>query len=293
MSVRKCFFFCELALILILGYVVVVTLSNRARTVEVFSPGSASGGESGVDVRPLRAPAPQFPGCSSIIGGNIFGAQCNIGGTQPLMQSSADVLPSAEEELGLELSGVIAGNPALSRAIIKDTDKNTLDTYRLGQQVGGAQVEEIRDEGVVLIYNGRRMMLKSHRAGSAGSAQLPTPAEPEPKTIAPKTTETKTQPVQTNLSMADRLGVVLREATIEPYVVNDQTDGLIIKDLDKIPAAKNIGLKDGDVIRAVNGHRLRSKQQAFQVFMKAKTQSRMEVELTRDRRDRKVAFSLK
>ena len=85
---------------------------------------------------------------------------------------------------------------------------------------------------------------------------------------------------------------ILNKAAIEPYLVDGQVEGLKITDLDKIPMAKTFGLNEGDIIRQVNGHRLISKQQAFQVFKKARSQASMDLELLSDGQTRELSFNL-
>jgi type II secretory pathway component PulC len=83
---------------------------------------------------------------------------------------------------------------------------------------------------------------------------------------------------------------VLKEAVIEPYVVDDQVEGLRIMDLENVEEAKELGLKNGDIIRAVNGHRLTSKQKAHQIFKKAMSQAAINLELLRDDESKKLSF---
>jgi type II secretory pathway component PulC len=56
---------------------------------------------------------------------------------------------------------------------------------------------------------------------------------------------------------------------------------------------EDLGLRDGDVIRAINGHRLSSKQKAFQIAMKARSQAALSVELQRDNKIKKFSLPLK
>ena len=85
---------------------------------------------------------------------------------------------------------------------------------------------------------------------------------------------------------------VLNNAAIEPYSVDGRVEGLQITGLENINLARDFGLKNKDVIRSVNGHRLTSKQKAFQVFKKAKSQPTMDIELLRDDDTKKLSFSL-
>jgi len=85
----------------------------------------------------------------------------------------------------------------------------------------------------------------------------------------------------------------LKEATIEPHVIDGQVEGLRIANLENIKEAKELGLKNGDVIRAVNGHRLTSKQKAHQIFKKVRSQAVISLELLRDDETKKLSFDLR
>jgi len=55
---------------------------------------------------------------------------------------------------------------------------------------------------------------------------------------------------------AKHVETLLRKAVIEPYETDGQMEGLRITGLEKVPIAGNLGLKNGDIIRSVNGQQL-------------------------------------
>ncbi len=85
---------------------------------------------------------------------------------------------------------------------------------------------------------------------------------------------------------------ILTEAVIDCYAPDGETQGLRITGLENIPMAKKLGLKNGDVICAVNGQRLTGKKKAYQVFQKAKTQPAITFELLRDNKTKRLSFDL-
>jgi S1-C subfamily serine protease len=97
-------------------------------------------------------------------------------------------------------------------------------------------------------------------------------------------------PVQ---SRSSPMETILAEAVIEPYVVNNLTEGLMITGIQNLKAASDLGLKNGDVIRSVNGHRLAGRQTAFQVFKKAMSGQSVGLELMRDGKIKKLSFPLR
>jgi len=87
--------------------------------------------------------------------------------------------------------------------------------------------------------------------------------------------------------------MLLPKATVEPHSVAGEVEGLRVTDLDNIGGAQDLGLRDGDVIRAINGHRLDSKQKAFQIAMKARSQATLSVELMRDNKIKTFSLPLR
>ncbi len=81
---------------------------------------------------------------------------------------------------------------------------------------------------------------------------------------------------------------ILRNAVIEPYCVNGQTEGLKINGLDKISQAKALLLKSGDIILAVNGQTLSSKRDAYDIFKKARKEPIMIIDLLQDGQAKKL-----
>ncbi|MCP4609133.1 MAG: hypothetical protein GY845_10520 [Planctomycetes bacterium] len=72
---------------------------------------------------------------------------------------------------------------------------------------------------------------------------------------------------------------ILRKAVIKPYCVDGQVKGLQISGLEKISQAKDLLLKNGDVIIAVNGNSLSSKKDAYRIFKKARKEPIMIIDL--------------
>jgi len=86
---------------------------------------------------------------------------------------------------------------------------------------------------------------------------------------------------------------ILKKAVIEPYYINGQIEGLQITGLDRILVARDLLLKSGDIIRAVNGQTLNSKRQAYEIFKKARTKPIMIVDLLRDGEAKTLLFDFR
>jgi type II secretion system protein C len=294
-KIRKVLFVIKLALVLVLCFVIVRTVIMPQQPAGIFIPVSAVGTENvsaNEAENPVEASAEDY---SAIIERNIFGVADSSGLADKSPQDNRfdGVVKLAEEELGLELVGTVCGSTEVSRAIIKKTKTGQLNIYKTGQNVEEAHIKSIENNAVILLHNGQRKMLVLNRTGGHNeNVQAPSSGTiNQAGNVAGSVLAVK-QPLTLIPEMITRVEAILAEAVIEPYVANDQVEGLRMTGLENIPMAKDLGLKDGDIIRVVNGHRLTSKQKALQVFRKARSQEAVSLELLRDGETKELSFTL-
>jgi type II secretion system protein C len=258
-----------------LGYALIRTLvSDYAE--QNSSPASALGGAANINQ------TTGWPGLSSddyteIVERNPFDWSGQTAGSG--QWTSTARYSSVSEELGLALSGTISGNPEVARAIIKDLQTGVPDMYKIDETVAGARVESIEEDTVVLVSDGRRTLLKLNIVDSDinNNTQYSSIQTSDKMRKAAKTGHVET---------------LLNNAVIEPYFADGQAEGLQITGLENISIAKDIGLKNKDVIRSVNGHILTNKQKAYQVLKKAASQPAIDIELLRDNKTKKLSFPM-
>lgn len=309
--IHKVLFISKLSLGLVLVSMIVKTAMLPGLLGKVFVP--AEGGSAQTNLRPVALPASALgieninafaesaphtaatEDYSAIVRRNIFGDANSA--TASNKSFSADNTQPADDELGLALVGTIAGSPIASRAIIKDTQTNKLDLYKTGQMVAGACVESIEKDAVILLHNGQRktLTLKTTVRPADGTDPNHVPL--------PQTVGQHTQVAELNLQLnhpssplrakIEQVASMLKKAVVEPYVIKGHVEGLKITGLEGISAARDLGLKNGDVIRVVNGQQITSKQRAYQIFKKAKSQVIMDIELLRGSEPQKLSFVLR
>ena len=153
MNARKFLFISKLAIVLVLIYTGGSTLMMHRNSAEVFAPASAGGGERKGAFQADASPGDGTEDFSGIVERGIFGTAGRSSGQDGSGYSSA------ARELGIELVGTVAGTPAVSRAIIKNTKTKVLSLYSIGQEIGGATIENIRVDAVDLLHNGKTKVL--------------------------------------------------------------------------------------------------------------------------------------
>ncbi len=294
MLTRKYLLIIKLTLVLLLCFVIVRTVIILQHPAGIFTPVSAIGTENIIDNRTdnsVEAPIVNYPG---IVKRNIFGGTDSSYMKDSQGNRTGNIISSAEEELGLELVGTICGNTEVSRAIIKDTKKKLLGLYKTGQNIADANIKSIEENAVILLHDGQRKTLTLKRGGEQNRIDTQTPSSKTTDQTS-KTTKVVLPVTQTPTVLPTKIkhiAAILSKAAFEPYTVNYQVEGLKITSLEKIPIAKTLGLKNGDVIRQVNGNRLTSKQKALQVFKKAKSQTVINLELLRNGETKELSFTL-
>lgn len=292
--IRKTLFASKLALVIVLGYLIVTAVMTTTKSTEVFMPGSVSADNlSGIENPMLPEMSPGS--YSDIVEQNIFSGAARSSGLDSLIGGkTSKALKSAGEELGLALVGVVAGSPIVSKAIIKNLSTNVQKTYKTGDKVATAKIESIEDNKIVLVRNGEQMVLYLSFASNEQVKQQDNQKPPKQQIVeSVKVDEKKPLPLEIAKTGFGQIETILKKAVITPYLVNGKMEGLKIDGLEKIKGAWTLGLKNGDVVRSVNGHLLTSKQKAYQIFKKSRSQPTIDIELLRDEKIKTLSFNLK
>jgi len=289
--IRRALLIVRAALILILALLIIRTVMMPQELKEILGPNPAAGTDSTAETNLPNLADTSVPDCAAIIEKNIFGAA-----NEPFTKNNiANVAPGhAGQELGLTLLGTIAGSPSLARAVIKHTDNNIVNLYKTGDTVAAASIEAIERDAVILLHKGRKKILRLNTTESA-SADSSNQAMPQNSTARSNNASTiplvqaATDNTPTRIS---RVEALLDNAIIEPYSSDGQIQGLKLSGLQNVPFIEDFGLRNGDIIQFVNGQLLNSKQKAYQVFKKARTQPSINIELLRDGEIKELLFDL-
>lgn len=279
LAVRKMATWINLALVLVLGGVIVKStlLRDEPEVAPAVSPTTDDGTPSETS-DPM--PSDGQKNYENIVERNLFTD------AYPGKNESNHTIPPLAAQLNLTLQGTVAGASDIARAIISDLSAHTTDLYKTGDTIAKARIIEIKRGAVILLCEGRSLILRLN-----ANETITAPNTENNSTAANATVNAQEEREQWQIRN-DFINELLDAARIEPYIVDGQTQGLRIVNLDQAQTAELIGLKSGDIIRMVNGQKLTGKQKAFQVFRKARTQPSLNIEILRGDTVKTVSFNL-
>ena len=153
---------------------------------------------------------------------------------------------------------------------------------------GGTLVAVRRNEADIRFTDNNTQTLKIPREGAAGAA-AGSPAGSS-SAAAPSGGGSQVQALGDNRFVIARaevekarsnIGELLKQARMEPNIVNGQTNGFVVKMIQPRSLLGQLGLQVGDVVTQVNGVELNSPEKALQVFQQLREARRLSVNLLR------------
>lgn len=156
------------------------------------------------------------------------------------------------EKTSLELTlwGTVTGQKKQEGwAVIKDIETKQQDLYRVNDKIQGATIKSILRNKVILTVNGKDQILEVN-------------ADPPPfldRKRSPADRPSRPRPVQNHRpahrEVEDMLNTVSNSNPLfktRPYVKNGEASGVMIYSIKKDSLAQRLGLRNGDIILAVD-----------------------------------------
>lgn len=209
-----------------------------------------------VSIDKSQQPKSTEPDLNAIVASHLFGE------FTPPKVAAARPDNAPDTRLSLKLIGLIADTePDLSRALIAASNGDE-DTYAIGDQVlSGVELDRIYADRVILSRNGQYETLRLEKdapSNAIGSVDSPRSNSPDASTTA---------------MLGDIRSKILADPTkassylrVQPSTVNGQLRGYRIYPGREREAFKQLGLRPGDLVTAVNGVELNDPQNALQLL---------------------------
>ena len=204
----------------------------------------------------------------------------------PALSMPKKPLPTIELK-GVKLRGTAVSGIVTSIAIIEDTTTNRNYWYKIGDQLCGGKIVQIHRGAIVLDMNGKLYLFGLPQGAIISSSDIALSQrglQDERELILGKKTGDNTWEVKMDsaIEMLTNVSRIMKEARIRPYFAIGKAAGIRIDRIKGESVIKKMGLKDGDVIKGVNGFGLMSPTKIFEAYRKYRNNRLIQLQLLRE-----------
>jgi general secretion pathway protein C len=212
---------------------------------------------------------------------NIFNVQIESG-KAPTTKTQINQGKKLEKtELNIALWGtVIGGSQSSSYAVIEDKKKRTQSLFQVGDVIQQASIKEIMRSRIILSFNGKDQVLEVDT--SLQSSTMAANNSPEPNTDIR---------MQNQEGVSSSLIKQARQLKIRPYFKKGEPNGLLLYGIRPGSAPHGLGLKNGDVVREVNGSPTLTVKDAQEIYQGLEGPSDITFTILRRGREKQIVYS--
>ena len=214
---------------------------------------------------------------------------------QAVTQPRKEDKPVVESRLNIKLIGtVVAGEKSAAMVSVQSSRKQ--EVFFLHEEIQPhVTLEEVAATEIVVNNHGKRERI-SIEAGKP-IAQAPRVTAPQkaaavPRVAMPDTINRKINRSKLNAQMRN-FSTLLSQARVSPHFTNKKPDGFVISEIVKGSLYEEIGLKNGDIIKKVNGESVTGAEQAMRMYRELQSATFIDVEIERNGRLQQISYVIR
>lgn len=198
-----------------------------------------------------------------------------------------------QTDLKLKLWGTVTGAQGKDRAVIEDTKERKQNLYCNGDSIQGATVKLILREKVVLSVNGKDEILEMEKlqSGRAQRASSSERSKAVSKSYPARSYKIKIKRSQIEDAMAN-MSDLMNQIKVRPYIENGEPDGLILSGIKPNSLFRKMGLRNGDIIKGVEGEEIKSMDDAINFYSRLKSASSAALQIKRRGQLRDIVYDI-
>jgi general secretion pathway protein C len=214
-------------------------------------------------------------------------------GKVPESKQQVDLDSLKQTDLNLKLWGTVTGGQGKDRAVIEDTKKKEQNLYSNGDAVPGATLKLILREKVVLSVNGKDEILEMEKikSGRLSQTSMPGRASKSSTSSPARAYKVKLKRSQIEDAMAN-MNDLMNQIKIRPYIQNGEPDGLILSGIKPNSLFRKMGLRNGDIIKGVEGEEIQSMDDAINFYSKLKSADSAALQIKRRGQLRDIIYNI-
>jgi len=235
----------------------------------------------GVSTLPIES---KLPDLSSLANTSLFGAIVKAAvAPKPVAQ------PVQVSRLNLKLLGtVVAGEH--SAAIVKLGGSREQNVFFIGDAVQpGVKLHDVEADAIVVERNGKleRIVMDEGARLNGASHRIANPTRPAVHRMQRRVNRKQLQ------SQIQDFPKLLSQARVIPHYIDGKADGFTITNIVPGSLYTQVGLRNGDIIRKVNGQQVTSAQQAMAMYQALQSSPSIDVELMRAGQVQNVHYDIR
>lgn len=258
-----------------LFYTIIGIQLNRSHTQDIVIPHLPAAKERG---------KPALDYFSAVVDRNLFSSGEEV--TQEIREEEIESLEPTSLKIAL-LGTVVGSEQEDSLAIIEEKDKRKQDRYKVGDSIQSAVVKRILRGKVILSVQGRDKILTIEE--EAASRRKSEVVKPEPIREGERIT-VKRSDVEKSLKNVHQL---LSQARVRPHFSEGKPDGLAITHIRRGSIFEKLGLKNGDVIKGLDGKQIKSPDDVLQMYEKLTVGSEVAIEVERGGEEQVINYTFR
>jgi general secretion pathway protein C len=203
--------------------------------------------------------------------------------------------PVVVTPLKLKLWGVALYENGASYSIIEDLGARKQGVYGIDAEVpGGATVKEIQWDKVILSHNGKDEILELASAKVGGAMTRAAPPSVRQNGDIQVTGENQFLVPRTEVDSAlENMSQLFTQIRAVPHFEGGQSVGFRLFAIRRGSLFDRIGLKNGDIIRSINGTEMNDPSRAVSLLQELRDASDLQVEITRNQQPQTLTYNIR
>lgn len=243
-------------------------------SADIVTPALDLSGDIAQEPQVSKAPLDKY---SIITRRNIFGVMKKTSNASPPPENKT---PPTE----LRLVGTHFSESGEKIAIIENVKKSEQDIFEENDDVfeEGTKLIEVGETNVKINQNGQVKVLELEEGSSASSDKSSDDSSGDAFTVS-----------ETELNTAlSNLPELLSQARAVPYFRNGESIGMRLFAIRKGSLYEKLGLKNGDIVKAVNDNNIGDPTQALKLFEQLKNERKIRVVMERAGEEKTISYAI-
>ena len=185
-------------------------------------------------------------------------------------------------KLKLVLWGTVTGQDNVY-AVIEDKKVRKQALYQIGDLIQGAELKKILRNKVILVFQGKDQFLEVQTDSGKGPGlrnlkeTIPVEADPVKRVF--------------DHDAPDDIGSIMRQVKFRPHFSEGEPDGLMVYGIRPNSVFRKIGLRNGDIIKDVNGVGIVSENDVTSLLAEIEDQDDLKLTLFRRGKIKELTYS--